>query len=115
MYSDQDPIKIDDAIQKKRVGQGRRIILSTNVAETSLTIEDVKYVIDCGFQRRNLFLPKNDGTTVLETVVISRVTKTCFLDLFFFFFGFWKKKFFLTKNDGNNNFVFILRGNENYF
>ena len=30
---------------------GRRIVLSTNVAETSLTVPGIKYVIDTGFVR----------------------------------------------------------------
>ncbi len=33
------------------VGSGRRIILSTNVAETALTVPNIRYVIDLGFAR----------------------------------------------------------------
>jgi len=35
-----------------------RVILSTNVAETSLTIPDVKAVVDIGLERRVLFSPR---------------------------------------------------------
>ena len=38
---------------------GRRIILSTNVAETSLTVPGIKYVIDPGIARVNRYSPRN--------------------------------------------------------
>ncbi len=34
-----------------KTGQGRRIILSTNIAETSLTVPGIRYVIDSGLAR----------------------------------------------------------------
>ena len=32
-------------------GKGRRIIIATNVAETALTVPNIRYVIDSGFAR----------------------------------------------------------------
>ena len=32
-------------------GNGRRIVLATNVAETSLTVPGIRYVIDSGLAR----------------------------------------------------------------
>jgi len=34
----------------------RLIIVSTNVAETSLTIPNIKYVVDCGKEKKKVFL-----------------------------------------------------------
>ena len=48
-----------------------RVILSTNLAETSLTIADVETVIDSGLCRRPVFHPAT-GLTRLETAKISR-------------------------------------------
>ena len=42
-----------------RGSNGRRIILSTNVAETSLTVPGIKYVIDPGIARVNRYSPRS--------------------------------------------------------
>ncbi|KFG25920.1 uncharacterized protein NESG_01909 [Nematocida ausubeli] len=46
-----------------------RVILSTNIAETSLTIEDVRWVIDSGVQKINI---SKDGIDSLGIVKISK-------------------------------------------
>jgi len=40
-------------------GSGRRVVLSTNVAETSLTVPGIRYVVDCGLARLNRYSVKN--------------------------------------------------------
>jgi len=49
----------------------RKIVLATSIAETSLTIEGVRVVIDCGLARVPRFEP-GLGLTRLETVRVSR-------------------------------------------
>ncbi|GAB0096425.1 RNA helicase [Sergentomyia squamirostris] len=49
----------------------RKIILSTNITETSITIDDVVYVIDCGKVKQTIF-DAVGGTTSLETTWISQ-------------------------------------------
>jgi ATP-dependent helicase HrpB len=49
----------------------RRIVLTTSIAETSLTIEGVSAVVDSGWSRLPAFLP-GIGLTRLETVPVSR-------------------------------------------
>jgi ATP-dependent RNA helicase HrpB len=51
----------------------RRIILSTPIAETSLTIEGITIVVDSGFARRPRFDPAT-GLDRLETVRISKAS-----------------------------------------
>jgi len=49
----------------------RKVVLATSIAETSLTIEGVRVVIDAGFSRMPRFDPAS-GLTRLETVRVSR-------------------------------------------
>lgn len=49
----------------------RKVVLATPIAETSLTIEGVRTVIDSGFFKKMVYDPKN-GIGHLETVRISR-------------------------------------------
>jgi ATP-dependent helicase HrpB len=49
----------------------RKIVLATSIAETSLTIEGVRVVVDCGLARVPRYEP-DVGLTRLETVRVSR-------------------------------------------
>jgi ATP-dependent helicase HrpB len=60
------------AIQPDPAGR-RRVILATTIAETSITIEGITTVIDCGWKRVPRFDP-NCGLSRLETVRISRAS-----------------------------------------
>ncbi|SFR65898.1 ATP-dependent helicase HrpB [Marinobacter daqiaonensis] len=62
----------DRAIQPAPAGH-RKIVLATAIAETSLTIEGVRVVIDAGQQRRAVFDP-NSGMTRLKTGRVSRAS-----------------------------------------
>ena len=49
----------------------RKVIVSTNIAEASVTIEGIVYVIDCGFVKLRAFNPK----TGIETLTATPVSK----------------------------------------
>lgn len=57
------------------VGSGRKIVLSTSIAETSLTIEDIRVVVDAGRARRARFDP-GSGMSRLVTERVSKAEAT---------------------------------------
>ena len=74
LYGAMDSRAQDLAIAPAAPGR-RKIVLATSIAETSLTIEGVRVVIDSGLMRVPRFEP-DIGLTRLETVRVSRPTPT---------------------------------------
>jgi ATP-dependent helicase HrpB len=70
LYGALDRAEQDRAIAPAPPGR-RKIVLATSIAETSLTIEGVRIVIDSGLSREPRFEP-GSGLTRLETVRVSR-------------------------------------------
>jgi ATP-dependent helicase HrpB len=62
----------DEAIAPSPLGR-RKVVLATSIAETSLTIEGVRVVVDSGLMRVPRFSPRT-GMTRLETVTVSRAS-----------------------------------------
>ncbi len=72
LYGDLSPAEQDRAIAPSPPGR-RKVVLATSIAETSLTIEGVRVVIDCGLMRVPRFSPRS-GMTRLETVRVSQAS-----------------------------------------
>lgn len=70
LYGNLSPEKQRQAIAPSRQGK-RKIVLATPIAETSLTIEGVRIVVDSGFCRQ-LVYDARTGLSHLETVRISK-------------------------------------------
>jgi ATP-dependent helicase HrpB len=70
LYGAMDPADQDRAIAPSPEGR-RKIVLATSIAETSLTIEGVRVVVDGGLARVPRFDPSS-GLTRLATVRVSR-------------------------------------------
>ena len=62
-----------DAALAPGEGGARKVVLATNIAETSLTIPGVRVVVDSGLVRRSVFDPAT-GMSRLETQRISRAS-----------------------------------------
>ena len=72
LYGALDAEMQDRAIAPPPPGR-RKVVLATSIAETSLTIEGVRVVIDCGLARVPRYEP-DVGLTRLETVRVSRAS-----------------------------------------
>ncbi len=72
LYGNLKSAEQDRAISPAEPGM-RKVVLATAIAETSLTIEGVRVVIDSGQQRRAVFDP-NGGMTRLITARVSKAS-----------------------------------------
>jgi ATP-dependent helicase HrpB len=74
LYGDLGPAEQDAAISPAPAGR-RKLVLASAIAETSLTIEGIRTVVDAGFDRRPAFDP-GTGMSRLETVRVSAASAT---------------------------------------
>lgn len=74
LYGAMSPADQDAAISPAPAGR-RKVVLATSIAETSLTIEGVRIVVDAGLSRRPRFEPAL-GLSHLETVRASQASIT---------------------------------------
>jgi len=70
LYGDLPPDRQDAAIRKS---ERRKVVVATNVAETSLTIDGVRVVVDSGLAKKASFDPRR-GINALLTEPISRAS-----------------------------------------
>ncbi len=72
LYGNLPPAAQDRAIRPAAPGH-RKIVLATSIAETSLTIEGIRVVVDSGWMRVPRFSPAT-GMSRLETVRVSKAS-----------------------------------------
>ncbi|EAW06287.1 putative mRNA splicing factor RNA helicase (Cdc28) [Aspergillus clavatus NRRL 1] len=61
------PSELQSKIFEPTPPKARKVVLATNIAETSLTIDGIVYVIDPGFVKENMFNPR----TGMESLVVT--------------------------------------------
>ncbi|GAU26427.1 hypothetical protein TSUD_293920 [Trifolium subterraneum] len=65
------PTEIQAKIFEPTPKGARKVVLATNIAETSLTIDGIKYVIDPGFCKMKCYNPK----TGMESLLVTPISK----------------------------------------
>jgi len=70
LHSLMTPEQQQEAFERPPKGK-RKVVLSTNIAEASVTIDDVVYVIDCGVRKERSYNPET-GVSSLDAKMVSK-------------------------------------------
>lgn len=62
------PSELQAKIFEPTPPNSRKVVLATNIAETSVTIDGIVYVVDSGYVKENVFTPT--GTTGMSTLTV---------------------------------------------
>lgn len=54
-----------------------QVVIATNIAETSLTIDGIYYVVDPGFVKQKVYNSK----TGIDQLVVTPISQVCIVDL----------------------------------
>ena len=65
------PTDLQAKIFEKTPDGARKVVLATNIAETSITIDGIVYVVDCGFCKQTSYNPR----TGMESLVVTPISK----------------------------------------
>jgi len=65
------PTEMQARIFEKTPDTARKVVLATNIAETSITIDGIVYVVDCGFCKQTSYNPR----TGMESLVVTPISK----------------------------------------
>jgi ATP-dependent helicase HrpB len=68
-------LPVDEQARSIEPGKRPRVVLTTNVAESSVTVEGITAVVDSGLARR-LEMPTTSGISALKIVKVSRASAT---------------------------------------
>jgi ATP-dependent helicase HrpB len=71
LYGDLPPERQDEVLRRGERGERRRVVLATNVAETSITLPGVGAVVDSGLVRRLRY----DPSTGLDRLELGRISR----------------------------------------
>jgi pre-mRNA-splicing factor ATP-dependent RNA helicase DHX15/PRP43 len=69
MNPEQEELAKDAELYKEKLSKSRKVVLATPVAESSLTIDGLKYVIDSGYELYGYYDPELDARVLMKSLI----------------------------------------------